>query len=103
MPTMELPADSVLGEPCKRDTAPAIGLAALQLAARDPEAVMAVMPSDHVIGTDAALQDAIRFAADLVMESPGRLVTFYDFAEINRAAADAVAGTTIKPVLRITS
>jgi len=30
-----------------------------------------------------------------------RLVTFYDFAEINRAAADAVAGTTIKPVLRM--
>jgi aryl-alcohol dehydrogenase len=31
-----------------------------------------------------------------------RLVTFYDFADINRAAADAVAGTTIKPVLRMT-
>jgi aryl-alcohol dehydrogenase len=30
-----------------------------------------------------------------------RLVTFYDFADIERAAADAVAGTTIKPVLRM--
>ncbi len=30
-----------------------------------------------------------------------RLITFYDFAEINRAAAEAVAGTTIKPVLRL--
>ena len=30
-----------------------------------------------------------------------RLVTFYDFAEIDRAAADAVDGTTIKPVLRM--
>jgi aryl-alcohol dehydrogenase len=30
-----------------------------------------------------------------------RLVTFYPLAEINRAAADAVAGTTIKPVLRM--
>ena len=30
-----------------------------------------------------------------------RLVTFYPLAEINRAAADATAGTTIKPVLRI--
>jgi len=30
-----------------------------------------------------------------------RLVTFYDFADINRAAADAVTGTTIKPVLRV--
>jgi len=30
-----------------------------------------------------------------------RLVTFYEFADINRAAADAVAGTAIKPVLRM--
>ena len=32
-----------------------------------------------------------------------RLVTFYPLADINRAAADAVAGTTIKPVLRMSS
>ena len=32
---------------------------------------------------------------------PDRLVTFYDFAAINPAAADAVNGTTIKPVLRM--
>jgi len=30
-----------------------------------------------------------------------RLVTFYDFASINQAAADAISGTTIKPVLRM--
>jgi aryl-alcohol dehydrogenase len=30
-----------------------------------------------------------------------RMMTFYDLAEINRAAADAIAGTTIKPVLRM--
>ena len=30
-----------------------------------------------------------------------RLVTFYDFVDINRAAADSIAGKTIKPVLRI--
>ena len=30
-----------------------------------------------------------------------RMMTFYDLADINRAAADAVAGTTIKPVLRM--
>jgi aryl-alcohol dehydrogenase len=30
-----------------------------------------------------------------------RLVTLYDFSDINRAAADAVAGTTIKPVRRM--
>jgi aryl-alcohol dehydrogenase len=30
-----------------------------------------------------------------------RLVTFYDFADINQAVADSIAGKTIKPVLRI--
>jgi aryl-alcohol dehydrogenase len=31
-----------------------------------------------------------------------RLVTFYDFDQINQAAADAESGATIKPILRIT-
>jgi aryl-alcohol dehydrogenase len=30
-----------------------------------------------------------------------RLITTYDFAAINQAAADATSGATIKPVLRL--
>ena len=30
-----------------------------------------------------------------------RMITFYDLAEINRAAAESSAGKTIKPVLRM--
>jgi mannose-1-phosphate guanylyltransferase len=71
-----LPAGAVLGEPCKRDTAPCIGLSALYVSRDDPEATMVVMPSDHVIGPDAVFQDAIRFAASLVDQRPGRIVTF---------------------------
>jgi mannose-1-phosphate guanylyltransferase len=72
----ELPAEAILGEPCKRDTAPCIGLAALIVSRHDPQAIMAVMPSDHVIGPDSAFQQAIEFAAALVAESPTRIVTF---------------------------
>jgi aryl-alcohol dehydrogenase len=32
-----------------------------------------------------------------------RLITYYDFAEVNRAVADVVKGSTIKAVLRIGS
>ena len=39
----------VLIEPEGRNTAPAVLAAALHLAARDPEAVMLVAPSDHVV------------------------------------------------------
>lgn len=39
----------IIREPCGRNTAPAIGLASLYVKKMDPEALMMVMPSDHVI------------------------------------------------------
>ncbi|WP_277607452.1 sugar phosphate nucleotidyltransferase, partial [Escherichia coli] len=39
----------ILLEPEARNTAPAIALAALHVRAQDPEAVMLVMPADHLI------------------------------------------------------
>jgi mannose-1-phosphate guanylyltransferase len=72
----DVPEAGLVGEPCKRDTAPCIGLAALLVARHDPDAIMAVMPSDHVIRPAEAFRAAIRQAAALVAEAPGRLVTF---------------------------
>jgi mannose-1-phosphate guanylyltransferase len=71
-----LPAAAFVGEPCKRDTAPCIGLAALLVARHDPDAVLAVMPSDHVIAPIDSFQAALRQAAALVATAPRRLVTF---------------------------
>jgi mannose-1-phosphate guanylyltransferase len=72
----ELPAAAVVGEPCKRDTAPCIGLAALLVSRDDPDATMVVMPADHVIQPAQAFQAAIRQAVELVETSPERIVTF---------------------------
>src|SRR4051812_39800486 len=72
----ELPTTAIVGEPCKRDTAPCVGLAALLVSRADPEATMAVMPADHVIRPAEKFQAAIRQAAALVDTSPGRIVTF---------------------------
>lgn len=58
-------------EPAGRNTAPAIALAALAV---DPEAVLLVMPSDHVIGREAVFHEAI--AAGLPLARDGWLVTF---------------------------
>lgn len=71
-----IPAACLVGEPCKRDTAPCIGLAALLVSRSDPDAIMAVMPSDHVIRPEARFRDAIRQAARIVEAHPDRLVTF---------------------------
>jgi aryl-alcohol dehydrogenase len=57
-----------------------------------------------VIQGDSAPDRFIPALVELFMDGRfpmDRLVTFYDFADINRAVADAVAGTTIKPVLRM--
>ena len=66
----------IIGEPCKRDTAPAIGLAALLLLSEDTDATMIVMPADHLIQPSDAFQAAIQQAAALVDEQPQTLVTF---------------------------
>ena len=72
----EMPAAAVVGEPCKRDTAPCIGLAALLVSRNDLDATMAVMPADHVIRPAEKFQAAIREAVQLVNELPRRIVTF---------------------------
>jgi mannose-1-phosphate guanylyltransferase len=72
----ELPQKAIIVEPCKRDTAPCIGLAALHVSISDPDATMAVMPADHVILRDEVFRQAIRLGAALVDEQPERLVTF---------------------------
>src|SRR6478736_7670841 len=45
----EVPRNQILAEPLQRNTAPAIGLAAHILHSLDPDAIMGVFPSDHVI------------------------------------------------------
>ncbi|MBX3434294.1 MAG: mannose-1-phosphate guanylyltransferase [Pirellulales bacterium] len=72
----ELPPESIVGEPCKRDTAPCIGLAALLVSRDDPDATMAVLPADHVIRWADRFQDALQQAAELVEKEPDRIVTF---------------------------
>jgi len=69
----DLPADHLLVEPCPRNTAPCVGLAAVHLARRDPDAVMAVLPSDHHIGDDAGYRAVLAAAAERART--GELVT----------------------------
>src|SRR5690606_14656780 len=68
-----LDAGHVLAEPVGRNTAPCIGWAASRIAREDPEAVLAVMPSDHVVGDEAALRAAMERALDVARA--GELVT----------------------------
>jgi mannose-1-phosphate guanylyltransferase len=58
----ELPKNQILAEPAQRNTAPAIGLAAHILQSIDPNAVMGVFPSDHMISKPASYLRFVRGA-----------------------------------------
>ncbi len=72
----QLPRAAIIGEPCKRDTAPCIGLASALVTRVDPEAITVVMPADHVIHSAERFQQTIAFAVELVQQQPERIVTF---------------------------
>ena len=55
----ELPGDHLVVEPYPRGNAAAIGLAMAALHAFDPEAVVAVLPSDHVVGKRGAFREVL--------------------------------------------
>jgi len=67
-------AQNVLLEPEGRNTAAAIGLAALELMSRDPEAIMVVVPADHVVKATTRFLRAVQFASVLARQN--YLVTF---------------------------
>jgi len=66
--------ETILIEPAARNTAPAILAAALYLAGRDPDALMLVAPSDHVVPDTDAFHAAV--ASGLRAVEQGDLVTF---------------------------
>ncbi|TWT74937.1 Mannose-1-phosphate guanylyltransferase [Allorhodopirellula solitaria] len=72
----ELPAENVIGEPSRRDTAPCVGLAAVLVHANDPDAVMLVCPSDHVIEQQDRFAEAIGRAEAVLKQHPDAIVTF---------------------------
>lgn len=65
---------SILLEPEPRNTAPAIALAAWRALEQNPEAVLLVLPADHLIGDQTSFGDAVRKATPLAQQ--GWLVTF---------------------------
>ncbi|MCK0155297.1 mannose-1-phosphate guanylyltransferase/mannose-6-phosphate isomerase [Alcanivorax sp. S6407] len=64
----------ILLEPCGRNTAPAVALAALQARQRDTNAKIFVCPADHAIRNPEALETAINAAYQAAEK--GLLVTF---------------------------
>jgi mannose-1-phosphate guanylyltransferase/mannose-6-phosphate isomerase len=65
---------TIVLEPLARNTAPAIALGAMQALQRDADAVLLVLPADHLIGDTAAFVEAVKQALPLAEQD--WLVTF---------------------------
>ena len=88
-------------EPIGRNTAPAIAIAALQALASGEDALLLVLPSDHVVRNEPAFHAAVERAA--VAADTGKLVTFGivpTAPETGYGYIKAVAGEGVRAVER---
>jgi mannose-1-phosphate guanylyltransferase len=90
----KLAKTQVIAEPLGRNTAPAIGLAAFLLLREDPDAVIGMFPSDHVIGDEKAYRATIARGAEIAAAGdnivvlgirPNRIETGYGYIEAGSA------------------
>lgn len=88
-------ARAIILEPVSRNTAPAVAVAALAVAQEDREAMLAVMPSDHLITNAAAFAAAMQRAAEVA--AMDRLVLFgVPATEASSAYGYVVRGRSIE-------
>ena len=65
---LNIPAENIFMEPQNKETASCIGLAAVKLLKRDFDAVMVVLPSDHVIEGQESFENTLNAAIRLASE-----------------------------------
>jgi mannose-1-phosphate guanylyltransferase/mannose-6-phosphate isomerase len=103
---VEQSASAILIEPEGRNTAPAVLAAAIWLQRHDPDAIMLVLPSDHLIPDGDAFRSAVQSArpqaeaGDMVTFGvcPTRPETGYGYLEL--LSAEARDAATPQPLLR---
>lgn len=93
----QLKDENFILEPFGRNTAPCIGLAAVHIARHDPDAVMVVLPADHVVSKVKEYQTVLKLAIEYAAEhealvtigiTPNEPVTGYGYIQ----AGEAVGG-----------
>src|SRR5579862_4244639 len=106
----KLPKTQVLAEPAGRNTAPAIGLAAFLLLRENPDAIIGMFPSDHVIADENAYRAAIERGIEIASAGenivvlgirPTRAETGYGYIEVGEAMEDSRAGVPALQAMRV--
>ncbi len=97
----ELHAVRYIQEPLPKNTAPAIALAAAIFSAEDPDAIMVVLPSDHLLEDGETWADCINTAAAVAADgylvtigiTPTRAETGYGYIRAGEPLAGYVVGS----------
>src|SRR5579863_6070279 len=92
----------LLAEPAARNTAPAIGLAAFLLARENPDAVIGLFPSDHVIADEKLYRETLRRGIEIAAAGPNIVVLGIRPNRAETGYGYIEAGSTFKgDVLRV--
>jgi len=105
-PDAELHAVQYIQEPLPKNTAPAIALAAATFVETDPEAIMVVLPSDHLLEDGDVWIDCIHAAAKVAEAgylvtigiAPTRPETGYGYIRAGETLPDYTVGSAIPHV-----
>jgi len=104
-----LPAENFIVEPCARNTAPCVGLAALHVGKKDPRGIIAMLPADHHISKPKAFRDALAAAAGLAAQGavatigirPSRPETGYGYLKVGPRLARRGRGKGAGPAHKV--
>lgn len=95
----DIPAENILLEPARRNTAPCIAWAAHHILALDPEASMIVAPSDHLITSEVVFQQCVTRGFEFVEANPALLTlgitptrpeTGYGYIQIGQEVGEGI-------------
>ena len=107
----QLSPDNILLEPYKRNTAPCVAYATYKLYKKNPDAVVVVAPSDHMIIGETEFQDTIANALHAAEHSdrlftigiePTRPETNYGYIQVNKTVPRDLHGYAAYPVKTFT-
>jgi mannose-1-phosphate guanylyltransferase len=101
----EVPREHILSEPAARNTAPACALAAFLLEKTQPETVIGIFPSDHVVKNHARFVEVVRAGIAIAASGdkivvlgvpPTRAETGYGYIELGAEVEGEIAARRVK-------
>jgi len=107
----DMPEENILSEPYRRNTAPCLAYAAYRLKQKDPDAVMVVAPSDHLILKEEKFLRQVEAGLEFVSANdalltlgmePSRPETGYGYIQANGEKYIEISGNSFRKVKTFT-